>query len=54
FLLATSTDVERAFSRGRLMVSMLRHLLADKTTKASTVLSSWHEHGDLIPFDDLV
>ncbi|KAF5318888.1 hypothetical protein D9611_014723 [Ephemerocybe angulata] len=51
---ATSTDVERAFSRGGLTVSKLRHSLADKTTKASTVLGSWHEHGGLIPFDDLV
>lgn len=37
---AASTDVERAFSRGGLIVSCLRHALSDESTCATTVLSS--------------
>ena len=36
--LATSTDAERSFSRGRLTVSRLRHSLADEPVRANTVL----------------
>ncbi|KAI0061452.1 hypothetical protein BV25DRAFT_1771677, partial [Artomyces pyxidatus] len=39
--LASSTDVERAFSRGSLNVSRLRHSLSDESTRAATVLQSW-------------
>ena len=39
--LATSTDVERAFSSGRLTVSQLRHSLSDETIRAGTLLGSW-------------
>ncbi|KAI0069216.1 hypothetical protein BV25DRAFT_1777220, partial [Artomyces pyxidatus] len=38
---ASSTDVERAFSRGSLNVSRLRHSLSDESTRAATVLQSW-------------
>ena len=52
--LATSTDVERAFSRGGLTVSKLRHSLGDETTRSASVLGAWAEVPDLIPFSDLV
>lgn len=51
---ATSTDVERAFSRGRLTVSRTRHNLSDETTRASTVLSSWYKQDYLIPSQKLI
>ena len=38
---ATSTDVECAFSCGRLTVSRMWHSLSDETTHAATVLSLW-------------
>ncbi|KAL1945891.1 hypothetical protein VTO73DRAFT_1893 [Trametes versicolor] len=51
---ATSTDAERAFSRGRLTVSRLRHSLADESVRANTVLGSWARIADLLPEADLV
>lgn len=51
---ATSTDVERAFSRGGLTVSKLRHSLSDESTRCSSVLGAWTEVPDLVPFDTLV
>ncbi|KAF5318504.1 hypothetical protein D9619_011038 [Psilocybe cf. subviscida] len=48
---ATSTDVERAFSRGGLTVSKLRHNLSDRSVRSATVLGMWVEHGDLVPMD---
>ncbi|RPD53478.1 hypothetical protein L226DRAFT_443259, partial [Lentinus tigrinus ALCF2SS1-7] len=45
---ATSTDVERAFSRGRLTVSRLRHSLGDASVRASTLLGSWSRIPDLV------
>jgi len=51
---ATSTDVERAFSRGRLTVSRLRHSLSDESTRAATVLSSWIEMPGLLPEADIL
>lgn len=51
---ATSTDVERAFSRGGLTVSKLRHSLSDDSTKCTSVLGAWAEVPGLIPFDSLV
>jgi hypothetical protein len=41
--LASSTDVERAFSRGGLTVSKMRHSLSDESTRAASVLGSWCE-----------
>ena len=46
---ATSTDVERAFSRGGLTVSRLRHSLSDASVRASALLGSWSTLPDLIP-----
>ncbi|OJT13582.1 hypothetical protein TRAPUB_9870 [Trametes pubescens] len=51
---ATSTDAERAFSRGRLTVSRLRHSLADESVRANTVLGSWARIADLLPEADLI
>jgi len=51
---ATSTDVERAFSRGRLTVSRMRHSLSDESTRAATVLSSWMSVPRLVPELDII
>lgn len=51
---ASSTDVERAFSRGGLTVSKRRHSLSDESTRAATVLSSWASVPGLIPEDEIV
>ena len=47
-------DAERAFSRGRLTVSHLRHSLSDQTVRASTVLGSWARYPELVPEADAV
>ncbi|TDL13263.1 hypothetical protein BD410DRAFT_728563, partial [Rickenella mellea] len=47
--LASSTDVERAFSRGGLTVSKRRHALSDESMRAATVLSSWLDVEGLVP-----
>jgi hypothetical protein len=39
--LAASTDIERGFTRGGLMVSDRRHNLSAKSVRAGTVVSSW-------------
>lgn len=52
--LATSTDVERAFSRGGLTVSKLRHSLLDKSVRSATVLGTWCEKEGLVPVDDII
>ncbi|GJE85026.1 hAT transposon family protein [Phanerochaete sordida] len=51
---ASSTDVERAFSRGGLTVSKRRHSLNDESTRAATVISSWAAVPGLIPEAALV
>jgi hypothetical protein len=53
-LLATSTDIERAFSRGGLTVSKICHSLLDESTRAATVLSSWCDFPQVIPRDDII
>ena len=53
-LLATSTNVKRAFSRGGLTISKMRHSLSDKSTRAATGLGSWCTFPDLIPHSELV
>lgn len=50
---ATSVDTERAFSRGALTVTPLRHALLDLSTRASIVAGSWFEDG-FVPKDELV
>ncbi|OJT11245.1 hypothetical protein TRAPUB_12245 [Trametes pubescens] len=51
---ATSTDAERAFSRGHLTVSRLRHALNDSSVRAGTVLGSWANIPDLVPEAEVV
>ena len=53
-ILATSTDVEHAFSRGGLTVSKMHHSLSDESTRAATVLSSWCNFPPLIPRGDII
>lgn len=54
YFTATSTDVERAFLRGGLIVSKMRHSLSDESTRAAMVLGSWQDHPGLIPQDDIL
>jgi hypothetical protein len=49
-----STDVEHAFSQGRLTVSHLQHSLSDESTCAATVLSSWANISRLIPESEII
>lgn len=51
---ATSTDAERAFSRGHLTVSRLRHSLNEESVRTSTVLGSWANIPGLVPEEDIV
>lgn len=51
YILATSTDVERSFSRGGLTISKLRHSLSDESARAATVLGSWSRLEGAIPKD---
>lgn len=45
--LATSVDVERAFSRGRLILSHIRSRLSAQSTRALLCLGSWSHYGKL-------
>ncbi|KAH8922861.1 hypothetical protein BT69DRAFT_1211484, partial [Atractiella rhizophila] len=45
---ATSVDVERAFSSGRLTVSWMRHKLSDSSFRASMMMKLW-EQDELMP-----
>jgi hypothetical protein len=51
---ATSTDVERAFSRGGLTVSKMRHSLSDESTRAASVLGAWCDLSGAIPRDEIL
>ncbi|OJT02035.1 hypothetical protein TRAPUB_7505, partial [Trametes pubescens] len=51
---STSTDAERAFSRGHLTVSRLRHSLSEESVRASTVLGSWANIPGLVPEAEIV
>ena len=53
-LIATSVDIERSFSRGRLTVSKLRHNLSGESTCAATVLSAWLKVPGLVPQEKIV
>jgi hypothetical protein len=45
FAVATSVDVERVFSRGRLTLSHVRSRLSAQSTRALICLGSWSLHG---------
>ncbi len=53
-VIATSTDAERAFSRGHLTVSRLRHSLGEDSVCAGTVVGSWAGIPAILCEDDLV
>ena len=52
--LASSTNVERAFSHGGLTVSKMWHSLSDQSVRAATVLGSWSHISQLIPHDEFI
>ena len=54
YSIATSVEAERAFSRGRLTVSRLRHSLSDASVRASTLLGSWASIPALVPETDVI
>jgi hypothetical protein len=53
-LLATSTDVEHAFSCGGLTVSKMRHSLSDESTRAASVLGKWCDLPRAVPRDEIM
>ena len=46
--------MERAFSRGGLTVSKMRHSLSDETTRAASVLGAWCDLPGAIPREDIM
>lgn len=52
--IATSVDVERAFSQGTLTVSKYRHSLSDNATRASIVLSAWSKLPGVLLADEVI
>jgi hypothetical protein len=42
---ATSVDVERAFSRGRILLSHVRNRLSTQTTRALMCVGAWYDAG---------
>ncbi|EIW54547.1 HAT dimerization, partial [Trametes versicolor FP-101664 SS1] len=48
----TAVDVERVFSRGRVLLSHVRNRMTTETTRAAMCLGIWSEH-DLIDIGDL-
>lgn len=47
-MIATSVDVERVFSKGRLSISYLRNRLSVQTTRALLCLNVWINKGFLL------
>jgi hypothetical protein len=45
FIAATSVDVERVFSKGRLLLSHVRNRLSVQTTRALMCLGAWSKMG---------
>lgn len=45
FFLATSVDVERVFSRGRLILSHVRSRLSAQSTRALLCVGNWSKYG---------
>ncbi len=52
-LAATSVDVERVFSKGRLLLSHIRNGLSVQSTRASICLGAWSRIG-LVKDNDLM
>ena len=53
YLIATSVDVERVFSRGRLVLSHIRNRLSAESTRALLCVGEWSRKG-LIDDMDLI
>jgi hypothetical protein len=53
FPIATSVDVERVFSRGRLVLSHVRSRLSAQSTRALICLGSWSLKGLVMDSDVL-
>ncbi|KAJ3490696.1 hypothetical protein NLJ89_g11414 [Agrocybe chaxingu] len=51
---ATSTDVERSFSKGGLTVSRFRHALSDESTQAATLVGTWADLDGVLPRDKIL
>jgi hypothetical protein len=49
-----STDAERAFSRGGLTVSKMRHSLSNQSSRTATVLGAWCSLPSAIPRDEIM
>ena len=45
FIQATSVDVERTFSRGRLILPYVRNRLSAQSTRAQLCVGNWSLHG---------
>lgn len=53
-IIASSTDVECAFSMGGLTVSKLQHSLSDESTHAASILGSWLDLDSAIPRNEII
>jgi hypothetical protein len=53
-ILASSCDVERAFSHGGLTVSKHQHALSEESTHAATLINSWSTIPGLIPEAEII
>lgn len=51
---ATSTDVERLFSHGGLIVTKRRHNMTPQSVRESTVLQNWMTIEGLVPRKDII
>ncbi len=51
---ATSVDVEHAFSHGSLTVSKHHHALSDESTRAAVVLWAWSEVPGIVVQEDIL
>lgn len=51
--IATSVDVERIFSRGRLVLSHVRNRLSAQSTRALLCVGLWNELG-LVKSEDII
>ena len=51
---STSVDTERAFSRGALTVTHLRHSLSEPSTRAAIVTGNWASIDGLVPHSNII
>ena len=53
FFIATSIDVERVFSHGRLLLPYVRNCLSAQSTRAQLCVGNWSLHGHIHDSDIL-